>query len=282
MTATRLLIVSGKGGVGKSAIAAASALAARRQGARVLAIDMANGGGLGVHLGTPELSFEAKELVDGLFALTVIRSEALVEYLRVQIGLPGVATIGPAARIFDALASAAPAVREVVTIGKVLWEVKRGAWDVVVADAPPTGQVGSYLRAARTIRELVATGRILDQVEWMEDLLADPDRTELQLVTLLEELPVLETIETLDWLGESEIVGLTTVVANRVLPDLKTAVPAGHSPVADAARLHKALRKTQVDWQERIDIDRRVPFMFDTYTPSEVARRIADTIEATK
>src|SRR5690606_34105822 len=140
----------GKGGVGKSAVAAAYALAARRRGERVLAIDMLDGGGLGAHLGEPDLTFEPRPIGEGLHASTIDRAEALLEYLRVQVGIPALATIGPAARAFDALASTAPAIREVVTIGKVLWEVKRGVWDLVVADAAPTGQIGSYLRAART------------------------------------------------------------------------------------------------------------------------------------
>lgn len=279
MTDTRLVLVTGKGGVGKSAVAAATALAARRAGARVLAIDMINGGGLGVHLGEPDLTFETRPVGDGLEAMTIIRSEALVEYLKVQIGLPGVATIGPVARVFDALASAAPAVREVVTIGKVLWEVRRGEWDLVVADGPPTGQVGSYIRAARSIRELVATGRILEQVEWMEQILADPDRTEVRLVTLLEELPVLETLETLGWLSEEELVGATTVIANRVLDPLTAVGVKGSSPVASAARLHRALFETQERWRDSVDIDASIPFVFGTYTPSEVARRIADELE---
>ncbi|MFP3915755.1 MAG: ArsA-related P-loop ATPase [Actinomycetota bacterium] len=182
---TRLVVVSGKGGVGKSAVAAALALASRRRGESVLAIDMQDAGGLGSHLGADRLSFRPRILAEGLAASTIDRADALLEYLRVQLGVPAVATIGPAARAFDALASSAPAIREVVTMGKVLWEVKRGVYDVVVADGPPTGQIGSYLRAARTIRELVAAGRILEQVAWMESLLRAGTST-LTVVTLLE------------------------------------------------------------------------------------------------
>lgn len=274
-----LLLVSGKGGVGKSAVAAASALAARRHGKRVLAIDMTNGGGLGAHLGEPDLGFEPRAIGEGLEALTIDRARALVEYLRVQLGVPAVATIGPAARAFDALASTAPAIREVVTMGKVLWEVKRGTWDLVVADAPPTGQIGSYLRAARTVRELVAAGRILDQVEWMEALLSDPDRAELAIVTLLEELPVVETSETLEWVEAESVVGKTTVIANRVLSPLEAEIPGGDGPVGQAAALHRALWSEQNRWSERLAIDRSLPYLFGTHTPTEVAERLADVLE---
>jgi anion-transporting ArsA/GET3 family ATPase len=277
--ASSLILVSGKGGVGKSAVAAATALAARRAGRTVLAIDMTGGGGLGTHLGEPELTFEPRPIGEGLSALAIDRAAALLEYLRVQIGLPGFATIGPAARTFDALASAAPAIREVVTMGKVLWEVKRANWDVVVADAPPTGQIGSYLRAARTVRELVATGRILDQVEWMEQILADPDHTRLTLVTLLEELPTVETAETLGWILAEELIGNARVLANRVLAPLEVPVPEGDGPVAEAAALHLSLWEEQQEWAEKLPVDDSLPYLFGTHTPSEVAERLADLLE---
>lgn len=276
---TRLVLVSGKGGVGKSAVAAATALAARRAGQKVLAVDMVNAGGLGIHLGEPELGFEPRLIAEGLEALTIDRAAALVEYLRVQIGVPALATIGPAARAFDALASTAPAVREVVTMGKVLWEVKRGGWDVVVADAPPTGQLGSYLGAARTVRRLVATGRILEQVEWMEQILTDPERTQLIVVTLLEELPVVETAETLQWVDDEGLVGQVEVVANRVLAPLAAPAPDGGGPVAEAAELHHSLWSQQQEWAQELRVDTNLPYLFGTHTPTEVAERLADILE---
>jgi anion-transporting ArsA/GET3 family ATPase len=276
---TSLTLVTGKGGVGKSAVAAALALAARRRGQRVLALDMVNAGGLGAHLGEPELDFDPRPIGEGLEASTIDRARALIEYLRVQIGVPALATMGPAARAFDALASTAPAVREVVTVGKVLWEVKRGVWDAVVADGPPTGQIGSYLRAARTIRELVATGRILEQVEWMEEILTDPDRTDLTVVTLLEELPAVETAETLAWVRAEGLVGSITVVANRVLPALGTRVPSGTGPVAAAAALHHDLWQEQQEWAGHVPVDRSLPYLFGTHTPAEVGERLTDALE---
>lgn len=279
VTSRGLALVTGKGGVGKSAVAAAIALAARRAGLRVLAIDMTDGGGLGAHLGEPDLTFRPCPIGEGLFASTIIRSEALIEYLRVQIGIPALATIGPAARVFDALASTAPAVREVVTMGKVLWEVKKGQWDLVVADGPPTGQVASYLRAPRSIRELVPAGRILAQVEWMEAILADPVTTGLLVVTLLEELPVIETEETLGWLAAESVVASATVVANRVLPALEAEVPTGEGAVAEAADLHVDLWAEQQEWAARLDVGMTFPYLFGTHTSVEVAERLADELE---
>ena len=282
MLQNRLVIVSGKGGVGKSAVAAAIALAAHRRGRSVLAVSMAGDGGLASHLGSPPLQFSPLEVRPGLHALAVDRSQALLEYLRVQVGVPALATFGPVARAFDALASAAPAIREIVTMGKVLWEVKREAWDLVVADAPPTGQIGSYLRSPRTITELVATGRIGEQAGWMQDLLLDADRTALVLVTLPEELPSNETRETQAWLDSEKVVGRVMVVANRVLPPLEadhSQLPAG--PAGDAARLHLSLWEEQQRWLGQLPSDLTLPYLFGVMTPAEVAARLADEWERT-
>lgn len=287
----QLLVVSGKGGAGKSAVTAALALVGRRRGLRVLALDMTNGGGLATHLGVTALDFEARPVGEGLHAAAVIRARALTEYLRAQLGIPAVATLGPAARAFDALASTAPAVREVVTMGKVLWEVKRDTWDLVVADGPPTGQIGSYLRAARTIRELVPTGRIVDQVAWMSDILADRSRAGLVLVSLPEELPVLETEEVLAWLDAEKVMGSTVVWANRALPEPPADAPGpnddlwGATPtppkgaVGEAAALHRSLWAEQQEWLERLGPDARLPYLFGAHTAAEVAELLADRLE---
>ncbi len=277
----RLVIVSGKGGVGKSAVAAAVSIAAHRAGKRVLAVAMVGtGGGLATHLGEGALTFEARELHPGLHALVIDRSKALIEYLKVQAGVPALATFGPIARAFDALASAAPAVREIVTMGKVLWEVRRGEWDLVVADGPPTGQIGSFIRAPKSITELVVAGRIQEQAAWMQGLLSDPDGSELLLVTVPEELPTSETQETIDWLEREVVMGRRRVIANRVLPDLAVgSLPTGKA--GDAARLHLSLAADQAEWLTALPPDIRLPFLFGVRTPAEVASLLADELERT-
>ncbi len=265
--------------MGKSAVTAAIALSAHRHGRRVLAISMiGDGGGLTAHLGGPPLGFKPTEVKPGLAALVVDRSRALIEYLQVQLGVPVMAVMGPAARAFDAFASAAPGIREIVTIGKVAYEVREGRYDLVVADAPPTGQIGSHLRAMRTITELVDTGRIREQAEWMEEILRE--RTRLLLLTLPEELPVSETEETLAALEAEPVVGEVAVVANRVLPPLETDrddLPGGKA--GDAARLHLHLYDEQQRWLDRLQPQQRLPFLFGVMTAPEVAARLSEVWE---
>ncbi len=271
-----LVVVSGKGGVGKSAVTAALALRAQREGRKVLVMAMAGGEGLAAHLSLTRLDYQPFEVRPGLFATAIDRSKALTEYLHVQLGVPAVAAFGPLARAFDVLASAAPAVREVVTMGKVLWEVRRGAWDSVIVDAPPTGQIGSYLRAAGTIAELVPAGRVRDQATWMEQIIADRDHTRLVVVTLAEELPMNETMETLAWMRQERL--FPEILVNRILPPLP--LPAGAKiptgPAGEAALLHRALADEQEVWLKLTPTAVRLPYLFGLVTPAEVAAQLSE------
>jgi anion-transporting ArsA/GET3 family ATPase len=275
----RLVIVSGKGGVGKSAVASGLALLAQRHGLRVLIIEMESGGGMPAHFGTGPLAFEPTEVRPGLHAMEMVRSQALLEYLQLQLKLPGMGRFGAVARAFDALATAAPAVREIVTIGKILWEVKEDKWDLVVVDAPPTGQIASYLRAPQSISELVATGRIRNQADWMAATLADPALTALLLVTLPEELPTTETLETMSWVEENAVVSKPTVIANRVLEAVTVEVP-GEGIAADMVTLQASLVSEQERWLEKLPPDLTLPYRFGLFTPPEVAAHISDELEA--
>lgn len=274
----RLVIVSGKGGVGKSAVAAGLTLLAQRNGLRVLAVEMGSPGGLSTHFSTGPLEFKPREVRPGLHAMHIVRSEALLEYLSLQLRIPGMGRFGAVARAFDALATAAPAIREIITIGKILWEVKEDRWDLVVADAPPTGQIGSYLRAPRSISELVPTGRIRAQSEWMTATLADPDMTQLALVTLPEELPSTETSETMRWLENEHIVPPPVVIANRALPEIEDeSSPEGM--VGEIVDLHRSLWSEQQHWLAQVPPDLTLPYMFGLFTPGEVAAHMSDELE---
>jgi anion-transporting ArsA/GET3 family ATPase len=187
--------------------------------------------------------------------------------------------LGAVARAFDALATAAPAVREIVTIGKILWEVREDRWDMVVFDAPPTGQIASYLRAPASISELVTTGRIRSQSKWMADTLGNPALTKLILVTLPEELPTTETMETIEWVARTGVVGPPTVITNRVLEKVSvSSTPQG--AVGDMLTLHRSLTEEQERWLTELPPDLTLPYMFGLFTPGEVAAHISDELEA--
>lgn len=273
----RLIIVTGKGGVGRSAVTAALAIGAARRGEKVLAIDMNEAAGLRAHLGAEHLDFEPHELRPGLSAMSIDRPSALDEYLHLQIGVPRFATIGPVARAFDALATAAPGVRETISMGKVLFESARRDWDLVVTDAPPSGQIGSFLRAPRTIAEMVPTGRVRDQTRWMQDHLRH--QSSLVVVTLAEELPVRETAELLAWLDAHPAIPVSRLLVNRTLSPLSFDPSARRGQRREAGLLHASLVDQQAIWRAELPDHETLPFYFGATGPLEVSERLADHLD---
>ncbi|HSG80226.1 MAG TPA: ArsA-related P-loop ATPase [Acidimicrobiia bacterium] len=275
-----LLIVTGKGGVGRSALAAALGLRAARHGASVLLIGMTDALGLALHLRAETLDYEPRELRPGLHAIAIEPVPALDEYLRIQLRLP---RMGPMTRAFHVLAETVPGIRETVIMGKILYEVRRTNWDIVIADGPPIGQVASYLRAPSTIQGLVPSGRVAEQSGWMRETLEDPGRSGLVMATLGEELPVSETLEALDTIAHEGLIDVADLVVNRVLPppDLSDGdlvrVPEG--PHRQAAVLHEGLYRQQRSWIDRLPAATELPYLFGLLTPGEVSARLADIWE---
>lgn len=280
----RLLIVSGKGGVGKSAVSAALAILAARRGKRVLVLAMIQPSGLAAHLGIDSLSYEPTRIRPGLFAAAVDRSHALEEYLGLQLHVPRSLPMRQLSSALSVLADTAPGIREIVTIGKPIFEVLRGEWDLVIADAPPLGQLQSYLSAPQTITGLVPTGAVREQASRLESTLSDPATSGLLLVTTPEELAVLETREAIAQIDAERQILIAGVVANRVLEplgvpsDTVAAVPDG--PPRAAGLLHSGLVESQTVWLDSIPDDPRLPFLFGFHTPAEVGARLAEICES--
>ena len=99
---------------------------------------------------------------------------SLREYLRLNLKIPVVGRIGPLAKAFDFVATAAPGVREILTVGKLCYEVRERHYDLVVVDAPATGHIVGQLAAPQAINDLVKVGLIRTQTDWMLDILSDP------------------------------------------------------------------------------------------------------------
>jgi anion-transporting ArsA/GET3 family ATPase len=284
----KLVFVTGKGGVGKTTVASALALLASTHGKRVLICEVdAKGDVAGFYEAQPT-GFKEKEVLPGLFAMTMDTEASLREYLKLQLRIPVVGRIGPLAKAFDFVAMAAPGVREILTVGKLCYEVRERHYDLVVVDAPASGHIVGQLAAPQAINNLVKVGLIRSQTDWMLDILSDPLTTGLVAVCTPEEMPVNETIELAVRVEKETTVQLSAVVVNRVLPELfgrqeevvfdALGEPAplellnelvgGHAgPVLDAARLAVTMRRTRTTHLDHLrqNIDEAVPMMYLPY-----------------
>lgn len=280
----RLLLVSGKGGVGKSAVTAALAIVAARRGKRVLALAMTDRIGLSAHLGFEALTYEPTRIRPGLYAASVDRSQALDEYLGLQLSIARSLPTRQLSNALSVLADTAPGIREIVTMGKPVFEVWREEWDLVITDSPPLGQLQSYLGAPETITGLVPTGAVREQASRLEATLSDPAVSSLLLVTIPEELAVQETREAIAHIDATRQVLIAGVVANRVLEplDVSGAVIADtpDGPPRAAGMLHTGLVDAQAIWLEALPNDPRLPFLFGFHAPVEVAERLAEICES--
>ena len=288
----RLLFVTGKGGVGKSTVAAALAILASQQGKKTLIVEVDAKGNLADFFETPRTGWQPREVQPGLFAMSMDTEESLQEYLRLQLRLPAFARIGPLARAFEFVATAAPGVKEILTVGKPVWETRERHYDLVVVDAVATGHIIGQLSAPEAINELVQVGLIRQQTGWMMEILNDPVTTGVCIVATPEEMPVNETIELSTRLHAETHVDLAAIVVNRVLPELfgrgeeqcfehlrepalvgklNGIVDGPVDTVFEAARLAVTLRRTRAGHLDRLRdaIDPQIPML---YVPELFAR----------
>ncbi len=214
----RLLIVGGKGGTGKSSVAAALGQLSAFRGNKTLIVS-ADGspGAAGLFDMTP--GYEAVEVGRNLSVLQINSDESLQEFVGLQLG--PLAVMGkPVASAFSFVAQAAPGVLELLLVGKYLHEARSGSWDLVVVDAASSGHLLGELAAPRNVGEIAPVGRLARETDWMIELLSDPDITGVVNVTLAEEVPVSETIEFADRLTAETPANLAAVVVNRTRPQL--------------------------------------------------------------
>jgi len=243
-----LVFVTGKGGTGKSTVAAALGLAAARQGRRTLIAETHDRSDVLAILGARRGAVHEEQCVGGQLHHVSIDSDAvLAEYITDQ--LPGpIATVVRRSRAFSTLAAATPGLRELLTIGKI-WEMAQPErrlpggepYDTVIVDAPATGHGMAMLSSPQTFAEAARGGPVMRQASMIGETIADPDQTTILAVARPEELPVSETIELAGSLTEAfPDQQLQRVIVNRVVPKhfsaadlelLRAAEPVAGAPV---------------------------------------------------
>ena len=216
----RLVFVTGKGGVGRTTVASALGLLASAQGKRALVCEMEPRGDLAGTFECGPVGYVPRVLDAGLSVMAMDTEAALAEYLRLHLHLPMTGRAGPVAQALDFLAAAAPGVREILTIGKLCYEVREDHYDLVVVDATASGHIVGHFAAPVAMNELVRVGAVRSETAWMLELLSDRDKTGVVVVTTPEEMPVNEAVELTARLEAETGVALAAVIANRVLPEL--------------------------------------------------------------
>jgi anion-transporting ArsA/GET3 family ATPase len=267
----KLVFVTGKGGVGKTTVAAALAQLGADHGKHVLAREVDAKGDLAALFEAAPADFVPREIAPRVASMSMDTEASLREYLKLHLRIPVVGRIGPLARAFDFVATAAPGVREILTVGKLCYEVRERHYDLV--DAPASGHIIGQLAAPQAINDLVKVGLIRSQTDWMLEILSDAQKTGLVAVTTPEEMPVNETLELTTRVKEETTVQLSAVAVNRVLPELfgqreeevfellrrpaaeaVLSERAGGSvaPVLEAARLAVTMRRTGAGHLQRL------------------------------
>ncbi len=226
--ASRLVIVAGKGGVGKTTVTATLATAAAGAGLRVLVVEVEGKSGLGQMLGAEhELGYDEVVLASAMGpartgeirARTLTSDRALYEYLD-DHGLRRLGSRLIRGGMLDLVATAAPGIDDILVLGKIKQLERAGTADLILLDAPAAGHAITFLQSARSLLDAVNVGPLHTQARDVQEMLSDPARTQVVLVTLPEETPVNELVDTAYALEDRVGVSLGLVVVNAMYPEV--------------------------------------------------------------
>ncbi|GGY27432.1 MULTISPECIES: ArsA family ATPase [Streptomyces] len=277
---SRLQVVSGKGGTGKTTVAAALALALATEGRRTLLVEVEGRQGIAQLFETEAFPYEERKIAVApgggeVYALAIDAERALLDYLQMFYKLGGAGRALKKLGAIDFATTIAPGVRDVLLTGKACEAVRRKnkqgayAYDYVVMDAPPTGRITRFLNVNDEVAGLAKIGPIHNQAQAVMRVLKSPE-TAVHLVTLLEEMPVQETVDGIAELRGAEL-PVGKVIVNMVRPHVldeaavravtgdrrkevaRTLTRAG---VSGSAKLVTPLLEQAAEHAERVELER--------------------------
>jgi anion-transporting ArsA/GET3 family ATPase len=289
----RLLIVTGKGGVGKSSIAAALALASAQRDQRTLVAEVNAKERITQLLGKPEAGPNVTSIEENLWAVNLRPQEAMREYALMILKFESIYNAVFENRLVQYFLRFVPSLQELVLLGKLLFHLKEkrpdgsNRFDRIVVDAPATGHAITFLSVPQVILDTVPPGPLAQDAAWMRDYLVDPLITAAVLVSLPEDMPVNETLELGRALRERVHLERQAVVLNGFIPPRFDADELsklqGAPPLAELARVHEQRARLSAEARARLEamgaplglVPRLYPARFGRKSVEEIAAHLA-------
>jgi anion-transporting ArsA/GET3 family ATPase len=294
-----LVIVTGKGGVGKTTVAVALGMRAAAEGKRTIVCEVSSQENASRMFEHTTVGFHEVELEENLWAISIDPDESMREYVLLQLKVRAMRDMLFRSRIFNYLAAATPGLKELVTIGKI-WElaqldrkVKSGRkYDTVIVDAPATGHGVGFLQTPRTFANIARVGPIHSQAQQLDNFITDHQNTGVAIVALPEEMPVNESAALEHDLVEEVGVAVDRVYLNGLYPErfskadaekLASLAAEGEDGSRAAARAAlsefgraKSQRAQLARLRRRVDAPvKTLPFFFEPDLGPEAARRLS-------
>jgi len=294
-----LVIVTGKGGVGKTTVSVALGMRAAAEGKRTIVCEVAAQENASRMFEHTTVGFHEVELEENLWAISIDPDESMREYVLLQLKVRAMRDMLFRSRIFNYLTAATPGLKELVTIGKI-WElaqldrkVKSGRkYDTVIVDAPATGHGVGFLQTPRTFANIARVGPIHSQAQTLDRFITDHDNTGVAIVALPEEMPVNETAALERDLLDDVGVAVDRVYLNGLYPGrfnaaeakrLDAAAERAEGTVRAAARAAVSEHRRALTQRAQLARLRRrvqapvktLPFVFEPEVGLEGARRLA-------
>ena len=295
----RLVVVTGKGGVGKSTVALALGVRAAEAGRRAIVCEVSSQEHASRIFKRAQVGFHEVELRENLWTISIDPDESMREYVLLQLKVRAMRDLLFRSRVFTYMAAATPGLKELVTIGKI-WElaqldrkVKQGRkYDLVIVDAPATGHGVGFLQTPRTFAGIARVGPIHSQAVELNRFITDQKETGVAIVSLPEEMPVNETAMLERELSEEVGVAVDRVYMNALYPERFSREEADRIEAASegagaglAAALRAALseqRRARAQRAQLARLRRRVsapvkalPFMFEPELGPDSVQQLA-------
>lgn len=296
------MIVTGKGGVGKTTVAVALGLRAASEGKRTIVCEVSSQENASRMFEHTAVGFHEVEMEENLWSISIDPDESMREYVLLQLKVRAMRDMLFRSRIFNYLAAATPGLKELVTIGKI-WElaqldrkVKKGRkYDLVIVDAPATGHGVGFLQTPRTFASIARVGPIHSQAQTLDRFITDHENTGTAIVALPEEMPVNESVALERDLRDEVGVAVDRVYLNGLYPErFKKAEAEKLAQLAESengtngatkAAARAALSEFNRAKSQRSQLNRlkrgveapvkTLPFLFEPELDVEAARKLA-------